>query len=117
MGPVGGRTAVSIPYIDFLSLERSHGAAVADYKLEEPRPERLRLMVIDYDTPDAANLAYRNYLGALSSLRIKTQSSTSVMIKLSDRYLLCQQWGQKVILIAGSRNRLSPQILVQQLRY
>jgi hypothetical protein len=117
MGPVAARAVVPNPYIDFLYLERSQGAAIADYKLDEPRPERLRLTAIDYGNAGMAGSAYRNYLSAFGNERLKTQGANWVLIKLAGTYLLCEQWGGKVFLISGSHNKISPQILIQQLKY
>lgn len=116
MGPLGARRAAHIPYIDVLSIN-TQGAASADYQFREPNRERLRLLVIAYQSAQAARDAYGRYEDALQDSRISKDSETSSLFKLSDSFLLCQRRGNQITIINGARKRLSPYILARQLNF
>jgi hypothetical protein len=116
MGPLGARRAAHIPYIDALSIN-TQGAASADYQFREPNRERLRLLVIAYQSAQAARDAYGRYQEALEDSRISEDSETSSLFKLSDSFLLCQLRANQIAIINGARKRLSPYMLARQLNF
>lgn len=117
MGPNSGRQFFPAPFVDNLSLERSRGAAIADYQFSSP-PDRMKLLFVDYADPAVAQDVYQRYVDSFGSQKGVSQGQTempTVTFKLSNGYLLCQLRGSKLAIITGARKRISPLLLTRQI--
>ncbi len=115
MGPIVARRILSIPYLNVLDLGQCAGAASADYQFQEPTPERLKLLVIDYGNSQTAAQSYRRYCSTLEDSHEAVSSGTTALFKIQKTYLLCQLRGRLVAVISGARRRHSPAYLARQL--
>ncbi len=116
MGPQAAREVTAIPLVGMLSIENSQGAISADYQLEEPYKERLRLLVVTYPNYKLAREVYDCFsqnLEELQSSKIKNKSPG--LFKLSGSYLLCQLKDNRIIIIHGAHKTASAFTLASQI--
>jgi hypothetical protein len=118
MGPLAARRFGNVPDVQDLQIEKSRGAAFADYLFPPPAAERLRAMVVDFGNPALAQNVYANYSATVSDGR-KTQAldSFSLMFKLNNSYLMCALRGNRVVVVSGARRKDSAALLSRQLAY
>jgi hypothetical protein len=117
MGPVVARQSFPAPYLSLLSLEKSLGAASADYQFSQPTRERLKLMVVDYGNKPLAQSIYNQYVLNLESAHDGETSDTQSLFKMSGTYLLCKLHGDRMAIITGARKKMSPLWLARQISY
>ncbi len=119
MGPGSARRFFPAPYIGSLAFANSKGAAVADYQVQYPYPERLKLLFVDYADYAAAMSAYDGYIEALEeggSLEREDPSiKADVLLKINGTYLLCGLRGQRLVIVSGARKKESETLLARQL--
>ncbi len=115
MGPIAARLVMPIPYISFLALEKSQGALCADYQMQYPRPQRLKLMISQYIDPQTAQRIYQSYIPYLGDKRRVREASPADMFRLNDQYLLCQLKDKQIIVISGARDREGVMMFAGQL--
>ncbi len=125
MGPISARRFFPAPYINTLQLGNALGAAVADYQMQFPYPERLKLLYVEYNNANAASSAFYDYTGNLQSTNKGASGDrdpleeagglpTSCLFKVMGGYMLCELRGQELILISGARKKTSPIMLARQ---
>ncbi|HEY9716248.1 MAG TPA: DUF6599 family protein, partial [Trichormus sp.] len=125
MGPISARRFFPAPYINTLQLGNALGAAVADYQMQFPYPERLKLLYVEYNNANAASSAFYDYTGNLQSTNKQASGErdpldeagglpTSCLFKVMGGYMLCELRGQELILISGARKKTSPNMLARQ---
>jgi hypothetical protein len=119
MGPVSARRFFPAPYIGSLAFANAKGAAVADYQVSYPYPERLKLLFVDYADYVTAQHAYDGYVSALEEGRESERESPSVtadvVLKINGTYLLCGLRGERLVVVSGARKKASPTMLARQL--
>jgi len=111
MGPVGIRRSFAAPFINALCTEKIVVGMVADYKMQEPDRERVKLLLVRFDSPQSANKAYVSYLAALQEQH-KSQSfdnyaPQSNLFKISGTFMLVQLKDNQVLVITGARKKAS----------
>jgi hypothetical protein len=111
MGPLGIRRVFSAPFVNALCTEKIVTGVVADYKMQEPDRERVKLLLVRFASPEFANKAYVSYLGALEEQH-KAQSfdnyvPQSNLFKVSGSYLLVRLKADEVLVITGARKKSS----------
>ncbi|MGH9551550.1 MAG: hypothetical protein ACRD3W_19345, partial [Terriglobales bacterium] len=112
MGAASARRLFPAPHIATLSFGNGAYAAVADYQVQLPYRERLKLMCVRYSDPGTAAQAYSNYLNSFEGMKNLSQYGTS-LFKVGSSYFFCQQTGPQVILITGAHKKVSPQMLAR----
>ena len=115
MGPLVARRMLAIPDLAALDLDRSRVAACADYQFQFPRPERMRLLLIDYGDPVLALASYRRYCDTIEANHDLLESGRTTLFKLRGSFLHCLVRGKFVAVISGARGRHSPMYLAKQL--
>lgn len=117
MGSKALRHSVNIPFGDSLLLDQSKGAAYADYRYSRPMAERLNLLLADFGDPLTAQTAFNSYVASMSQYSRKTleRSSSEVLCKMSDTYLMCGMIGPRIYVISGARKAASPSLLAREL--
>jgi len=107
MGPVGMRRFFPAPYS--ANLMPFVEGSVADYRLEEPRRDRLKLLIAYYPTAQAASSAYGNYTATLAGQNkeksVEGFTCPTTLFKIADCFLLCQLRDKQVIVINGARHK------------
>ena len=95
--------------------------AVADYKMEEPHRDRLRLLIASYPSAQIAGMTYAKYVGALGSQNkeksVEGFSWSTSLFKVNDTFVLCQQRDKQVIVITGARHRDTAEDLAHQIYF
>ncbi|MBX9721808.1 MAG: hypothetical protein K2X81_10470, partial [Candidatus Obscuribacterales bacterium] len=116
MGSKSASHFSSAPFLETLNLDRSLGAACADYLYSRPMAERLKLVVAEYANPTLASNAFNAYSSSLTEFaqKIVQRSSVDCIAKLSESYLMVGIAGQKVFVISGARRASSPRILARE---
>jgi len=122
MGPMSARRFFPAPFIGDLAFDGANAAAVADYKVQEPYHERLKLLLVDYRDANSARRAFDKYSNVISEDNKTVELDpdeypTSTLAKVSGSYVLCQQRGGQVIVITGAKKKLSPLLLSHNLYY
>jgi hypothetical protein len=118
MGPISLKRAFSAPYADtFYSLKIIDGA-VSDFQTLMPDRERMKLMLVRYETPEAANSVYVKYIGLMQDQH-KLQTTDfylpqSSIFKMSGTFLFCQLRGAELLVITGARKKPSLTYLARQ---
>lgn len=117
LGPVAAKPHVSIPYID-LPLAKCKGALSADYQFPHPYSERLRLLLIDYQSPAVADGVFKAYTTALAAgNKVLEDTPRQLLCKMNNSFLMCGRSGDKQIFVVwGARKKYSPGMLARQLR-
>ncbi len=107
MGPAGMKRFFPAPYS--ANLAPLLKGAVADFKLEEPHRDRLKLLIACYPTAAEANMTYAKYTGTLSSEHdeksVEGFTYSTALFKVSDCWLLCQLRDKQIIVINGARHK------------
>jgi hypothetical protein len=118
MGQLAARRFGNVPHLSELELERSSGAAFAEYQTPPPGPDRMRALIVDYGNLALARNVYTNYSEAMSEGR-KTQlvDADALLTRLSSGYLLCALRGPKVIILSGARHKDAATFMARQLAY
>lgn len=118
MGPEAAKRSVHIPQLQALSIERSKGAAFAEYKFPAPLLDRMKALVIDYAEPTAARNTFNMYVGLLAvTHKMKPVEPNVQLCKLNDTYMLASLRGARVVIISGAHKKASPLVLARQLAY
>jgi hypothetical protein len=109
MGPVSIRKAFPAPFAGTLCTEKILDGVVADYQMQEPNRERVKLLLARFASPESANKAYAAYLSPLEEQH-KPQSfdnslSQANLFKVSSSFLLVQLKGSEVLVITGARKK------------
>jgi hypothetical protein len=117
MGPVSLRRFFNAPYAANLAplLE----GAIADYRIEEPHRDRLKLLIAYYQTNQQASATFANYVSVLSNQNDEKSaegfSGATSLFKIGDSYLLCQLRDRRIIIIKGARHKDSLNELARQI--
>jgi len=118
MGPISLRRAFSAPYADTFYSTRIIDGAVSDYQTVMPDRERLKLMLLRYETPEAANSVYLKYVGQMQDQH-KLQTTDfylpqSSIFKMSGTFLFCQLRNSELLVVTGARKKPSLTYLARQ---
>ena len=118
MGSIGARKHISIPFMQMLSIEKSNGAAFAEYQFPRPLAERMKALLIDYRDPEIARRVYEGYSAALAASHKPQMAQPNMEIsKVGETYMLCGINGARVTIISGARRKVSPLVLARQFAY
>ena len=118
MGPIGARKHISIPFMQMLSIDKSNGAAFAEYQFPHPLPERMKALLIDYRDAQTARSVYEGYSAALAASHKTQLTQPNMQIsKLGETYMLCGINGRRITIISGARRKVSPLVLARQFAY
>lgn len=120
MGPSSARRAYPAPYLSALMLDRMSEGAVADYKVQASRPERLKLLLVDYATEQLARQAFNSYAAVLNGQHegdddAAEDAGNSKLYRIGNQFLLCQIRGRRIWLINGARKKMSSFVLSRQI--
>jgi hypothetical protein len=119
MGQLAAHRVFPAPYLSALLKEKIVEGAVADYKMQYPDRERVRLMLAQFSSPESASRAYNAYL-----LEVEAQHQPQPadgylpqanVFKISGSFILCQLKGNEVLLITGARKKGSLTSLARQI--
>ncbi len=117
MGATGMKRFFPAPYS--ANLVPLLNGSVADYKLEWPDRDRLRLLIAHYPSAQAAGLIYANYTSTLSSEHSEKSADgytcPTAMFKVANGFLLCQLRDKQIIVITGARHKDSLSQLAHQI--
>ncbi|MBX9690574.1 MAG: hypothetical protein K2X27_27915 [Candidatus Obscuribacterales bacterium] len=118
MGSKAAMHYCNIPFQDALMLEQSLGAAYAEYQYSRPIAERLRLLLVSFPNAELAQSSFNSFALSIGNMSRKTVEKTTsdILCKMSDSYLMAGLNGQKVYVIAGARKPAAPSMLVRELR-
>jgi hypothetical protein len=116
MGPASARRFFPAPYIASLSMEKARTGAVADYQIQSPYPERLKLLCVQYADSAAATRAYDSYTANLQDAKRVDEDGAQAgsLFKIGRGYLLCQVHGEELVIVSGARRKFSPVTLARQ---
>jgi hypothetical protein len=115
MGPQSTRRFFPAPYLQSVDFSRSRGAAIADYQIQAP-PDRLKLLLIEYPTPQAALTAYYRYTGNFEEHTVEVAAplgGAASVYRVNKNFLLCQTRGSDLVIITGARKRESAMFLAR----
>lgn len=119
MGPNSVKRFFPAPYLNSLGLD--HGpvvGCVADYQMQEPAKERLKLMVLTFKTSSEAAERYKNFLTEMGVARNDGVSDLVNqpinVFKSGSTYLAIEQRGPDLLMIIGARKRFSPALVLRQ---
>ena len=117
MGPISIKRFFPAPYPTVL-VPLAKGS-VADYKLEWPDRDRLKLLIAHYPTAQAASQAYANYTSTLrgehSEKSVDGYTFPTAMFKLANGFILCQLRDKQVVVINGAHHKDSLNQLAHQI--
>lgn len=121
MGPNSIRRFFPAPFLNSLTLDPGHVlGCVADYQIQEPAKERLKLMVLTFRTPKEAAVNYQNFLteiGVAHNDDVSTRVNQPINVfKSGHTYLAIEQRGADLLMIIGARKRFSPALVLRQVR-
>ncbi len=84
-----------------LSFNNARAAAVADYQMQEPYPERLKLLYVEYADANSASRAFYQYMsefhGDQAADDVQPQVGADELFKVGNTYLLCKLAGSQLI--------------------
>ena len=117
MGPLSARRFFPAPNILLLPFTNFRAAAVADYQMQDPYPERLKLLVAFYADSSSALRAYQQYLDAFSREQdnVEPAPGKQSLFKVGDLYLLCRCSGEQLLIVSGARKKTSARILARMI--
>lgn len=115
LGPVSARRSSNIPYLGLLDIAKSTGACSADYRMQVPRPERLKLFVVDYRAPQKAYSIFRAYTDAIEQEHKGEVTGGTALFKLGRSYIYCRVQGSRLAIITGAKKKMSSRVLARQL--
>jgi hypothetical protein len=117
-GTLAARRFGNFPDTIGLAVDRSTGAAFAEYQFPPPWSERMRAMLIDYGDPGLARNIFNGYAGALAAEHKKCAlGPDSVLCKLTNAYIYCAVRNSRLAVISGARRKESATMLARQLAY
>jgi hypothetical protein len=118
MGPLAAKKFLLAPYVTTLGAEKMQMGAIADYQLQEPDRERLKLLIAQYPNPIAAMHVYTKYISELEAQHkpenLEGLSYQSSVYKTTTGHILCQLRGQTFLIITGARKKNSLAALASQ---
>lgn len=121
MGPLSARRFCPAPYVQTLVGEECLTGCVADYQIQEPAKERLKLLLVEYGEQKQAAGRYNDYINALCESRKEDpatrQGETINLFKIGPSYVAVELRGNTIALVSGARKRYSPQMVLRQLRF
>lgn len=117
MGPLSGRKFSSVHLTDGLILDKCIIGATADYRIADPYPERLKVMLIDYGNPATAMNACRQFVNGVCPNCGLPSGSAPSLFKLSGRYALCLVRGAKLGIVSNGRRAVSVAMLAHQFNW
>jgi hypothetical protein len=119
MGPISLKRFFTAPYV--ASLAPLLKGAVADYRIEEPHRDRLKLLIAYYPTAQAASMIYANYISTLAHQNDEKSAEgftyATTLFKVSDSYLLCQLRDKQIVVIKGARHKDTLSELAHQIYF
>ncbi len=119
MGPASLKKFFPAPYS--ASLASLTSGAIADYKLEYPDRDRLKLMIANYPSALEAVKTYDNYVDTLRTMHkeksIEGYSSPAVLFKLENCFLFCQLRNNQIIVINGAKHKDSLSDLARRIYF
>jgi hypothetical protein len=122
-GPVSARKFCPAPYLPVLVGEGNEivWGSVADYQIQAPYKERLKLLITEYATAEAAQSHYAAYMAELGSghgeMPATRLAGNANVFKLASTFIAVELKGKTICLVTGAKKRFSPQLLLQQMRY
>lgn len=116
MGQLSARRFFQAPGVEALGVEQARAAMVADYQVQDPYPERLRLLYIDYGNDDLSMSAYARYMQAMGQLQRPVSTvggdHPSALFKLNKRFLYLEVKDRgRLVVISGARKKPSAPLL------
>lgn len=120
VGPLTSKHYFDLPFLEKLSIDKARIAALADYQVQYPNRERLRVLVINHENPATAQSGFKNYVDELTSLHeadfVKDGPNPQALFKINKTYLfLGFKEPNKLVLIYGARKRSSSSQLACQI--
>lgn len=120
VGPLTVKHYLDVPFLEKLSIEKARIAALADYQVQYPNRERLRVLVINHENPLTAQSGFKDYVEQLTSLHdadfVKEGPNPQALFKINKTYLyLGMKEPNKLVLIYGARKRSSSSQLACQI--
>ncbi|MGD9683586.1 MAG: DUF6599 family protein [Candidatus Obscuribacterales bacterium] len=120
MGQLSARRYFQAPAVESLGVEQARTAMVADYQVQDPYPERLKVLYIDYGKDDLAMSAYAKYMQSMGQLQkpISTVGGyrPSALFKLNKRFLYLEVKDRgRLVVITGARKKPSAPLLSRML--
>lgn len=122
-GPISARKFCPAPYLQSLVGDGNEivWGSVADYQIQAPFKERLKLLITEYPTAESAQSHFAAYTAELSSGRGEMPATrlagSANVYKLANTFIACDLKGKTICLVTGAKKRFSPQLLLQQMRY
>lgn len=121
MGPYSVRRFFPAPYLNALSLDNGRAVGcVADYQMQEPTKERLKLLILSFKSPADALASYRNFLAQVAQVHDEDVGmmarQTINVFKTGSSYLGIELSGPDLLMITGARKRYSPALVLRQVR-
>jgi len=121
MGPNSIRRFFPAPFLNSLVLEPGRiVGCVADYQIQEPAKERLKLMVLSFRSPQDAAGNYQKFLEAIGVAHnddVSTLINQPINVfKSGHTYVAIEQRGADLLMITGARKRFSPALVLRQVR-
>jgi len=121
MGPNSIRRFFPAPFLNSLVLDPGRVVGcVADYQIQEPAKERLKLMVLSFRSQADAATNYQKFLEAIGVAHddnVSTMVNRPVnVIKSGHTYIAIEQRGADLLMITGARKRFSPALVLRQVR-
>lgn len=117
MGPVGLKKYFPAPYS--ANLCPLLLGAIADYKVEFPDRDRLKMLLAQYESPDKARAVFNNYLTVLSNghkqKHTEELNQSIALFKVGNYFLLCALQNRSIIVINGARHKDSAIDLLHQI--
>ncbi|PWT94302.1 MAG: hypothetical protein C5B53_13475 [Candidatus Melainabacteria bacterium] len=120
MGPLALKRLYPAPYVTALVADTDgvHGA-IADYQMQEPYRERLKLLVLRFASPAVASLSFSKYVGQLGEQHdeqdLEGFTYQTSIFKVGGTFMLCQIRNDELVIITGSRKKLSLATLAKEI--
>ncbi|MBP7862364.1 hypothetical protein KA183_11830 [bacterium] len=120
VGPLTSKHYFDLPFLEKLSIDKARIAALADYQVQYPNRERLRVLVINHENPLTAQAGYKSFVDELTALHeadfVKEGPNPQALFKINKTYLfLGFKEPNKLVLIYGARKRSSSSQLACQI--
>ncbi len=120
VGPLTVKHYLDVPFLEKLSIEKARIAAIADYQVQYPNRERLRVLIINHENPLTAQEGFKNFVDQLTSLHeadfVKAGPNPQALFRINKTYLfLGMKEPNKLVLIYGARKRSSSSQLACQI--
>jgi len=121
MGPNSIRRFFPAPFLNSLVLDPGRVVGcVADYQIQEPAKERLKLLVLSFRSQVDAATNYQKFLEAIGVAHddnVSTMVNQPInVIKSGHTYIAIEQRGADLLMITGARKRFSPALVLRQVR-